>query len=203
MLQDAGVQFELQSHPAETRERRTGERFVYAPVVDLAYTVAAHEVVVKEHTHFTDIKIASDEESTSEVLHRIVDGLLNRDLSPGDDYGLCKITESEGECSGRIRKSVCAMQNDETIVVRIVSFHISRQLDPLSGVHVRAVQQWRVLVDVERGKCLTGERGMIANVAFEKVRLGHIPPTFRITLHAECATRVENEDTGISVRVIS
>ncbi len=69
------------------------------------------------------------------------------DLRAGENDGLPKVLQHEGECRGRVAHGVCAMEDNECIERLVVSGDVLGDQRPVLHRHVAGVEERIVLVD--------------------------------------------------------
>ena len=118
-------------------------------------------------------------------------------MRAGEDDGLRQVLEHVGEGRGGVGHRVGAVQHDEAVVVGVAVGDAVGDVGPPRGRHVAGVDGRRELEGVDLRVELL-ELGHTAEQVLEVEGLQGAG--LRITVHADCAARVDQKDSALHQR---
>ena len=163
---------------------------VEAQRANLAGPCSRDEPAIERDIHAVELVEAGGREGGQQVDARVGQRVVDRKLRAGEDNGLGEVFKEERKRRGSVGHRVCAVQNDEAIVLIIVSRDDAHELCPFLGGHVAGIYGWGELIDINVGL----DQLELRHGVYKMVEIkGFQSACVRILTHADSATGVDQQ----------
>mmetsp|Transcript_9999 Transcript_9999/g.36525 ORF Transcript_9999/g.36525 Transcript_9999/m.36525 type:complete len:303 (-) Transcript_9999:279-1187(-) len=133
------MQVHVHAQRAQLRVSGRGECPVRARV-RLLRAVAAHQLPAEAHTHLGELGEPRDADGIDQVLARVGAGRVERKLGSCEDNRLAEARKQKRHGAGGVGERVCAVNDDEAVVVLATGIEGTRDEQPLVGSNSARVQ---------------------------------------------------------------